>query len=66
MRPILEISSPLSKNPRMRKIFTSKSPLKVHACEDSRHDFMTMDLKFPVATIPSDGGNSCPLSVCLV
>ena len=35
-------------NPRMRKIFNSKSPPKVRACADSRRDFRTTDLKFPV------------------
>ena len=49
-----EISGPLSKirnkNLRMRKIFNSNSQPKVHACEDSRRDFWTTDLKFPVHT----------------
>ena len=36
------------KNLRMRKIFNSKSPPKVHACADSCRDFLTTDLKFPV------------------
>ena len=43
-------SGPLSKNhdenPRLRKIFNSKSPPKVRACAYSRHDLWTMDLKF--------------------
>ena len=30
-------------NPRMRKIFNSKSPPKVRACADSRRDFRTTD-----------------------
>ena len=36
-------------NPRMRKIFNSKSPPKVRACADSRRDFRTTDLKSTVA-----------------
>ena len=46
------------KNLRMRKIFNSKSPPKVHACADSCRDFLTTDLKFPVHDVVQEQCNS--------
>ena len=55
-------TGPLSKirdkNPRMRKIFISKSPPKVHACADSGREFLTTDLKFPVHDVVQEQCNS--------
>ena len=39
------LSKNRDENPRMRKIFNSKSPPKGRTCADSRRDFWTTNLK---------------------
>ena len=46
------LSKNRDENPRMRKIFNSKSPPKVRACADSRRNFWTTNLK--TAVLPSE------------
>ena len=60
--PVQPYTGPWSKirdkNLRMRKIFNSKSPPKMHACADSCRDFLTTDLKFLVHDVVQEQCNS--------